>query len=194
MNTFDATFWAKRYQNNETGWDLGAPSEPLKNYIDQLTDKNIHILIPGAGNGYEAEYLIKKGFKNVFVIDIAKEPLDNLKNRVPEFPTNNLIHADFFEHTGHYDLILEQTFFCALNPSLRNNYVKKMTELLKPNGKLVGLLFTDPLNAVTPPFGASKDEYVNYFGTSFNFNVFEKCYNSIKPRAGRELFINFSKK
>lgn len=194
MNKFDATFWTKRYQDNETGWDLGAPSEPLKMYVDQLTDKNIHILIPGAGNGYEAEYLINQGFKNVFVIDIAKEPLDNLKNRVPEFPENNLIHADFFQHQNQYDIILEQTFFCALDPSLRNAYVKKMAELLKPNGKLVGLLFTAPLNAVTPPFGATKEEYINYFGESFNFNVFENCYNSIKPRAGRELFINFQKK
>ena len=194
MNSFDAAYWAKRYHDKETGWDLGSPSTPLKEYIDQLTDKNLTILIPGAGNAYEAEYLFKRGFKNVFVIDIAKEPLENIKQRIPDFPDSHLIHGDFFKHEGQYDIILEQTFFCALSPILRTNYVTQMHKLLKPAGKLVGVLFTEPLNAVTPPFGAAEADYKSYFGSLFRFNVFETCYNSIKPRANRELFINFEKK
>lgn len=194
MNPFDAAYWAKRYQHNETGWDLGSPSDPLKAYIDQLSDKNISILIPGAGNAYEAEYLFNNGFNNVFVIDIAKEPLENIKKRIPSFPDQNLIQGDFFEHKGQYDLILEQTFFCALHPTLRNNYVKQIHQLLKPTGKLVGVLFTNPLNAATPPFGATKEEYTSYFNPLFRFKVMDTCYNSIKPRAGRELFINIEKK
>ena len=55
-------FWNNKYINNETGWDLKAPSTPLKEYIDQLENKNIRILIPGCGNAYEAEYLLKQGF------------------------------------------------------------------------------------------------------------------------------------
>lgn len=38
-------------------------------------------------------------------------------------------------------VLMEQTFFCAINPSLRKDYVAKMHELLAPNGKLVGVLF-----------------------------------------------------
>ena len=49
MNKFNKEFWTKRYQDNEAGWDLGTISTPLKEYIDQLTDKNLRILIPGAG-------------------------------------------------------------------------------------------------------------------------------------------------
>ncbi|MES2593280.1 MAG: methyltransferase domain-containing protein [Bacteroidota bacterium] len=194
MNEFNKEYWEKRYQTNETGWNIGAPSTPLKEYIDQLNDKNIRILIPGAGNAYEAEYLFNQGFKNVTVIDIAQEPLDNLQKRVPDFPKENLIFGDFFEHKKQYDLILEQTFFCALHPDLRKRYVDKMHQLLKPSGKLVGILFTDPLNSQTPPFGATKEEYINYFGSLFNFKIIDTCYNSIKPRAGRELFINLIKK
>lgn len=194
MNPFDAAYWAKRYQDNETGWDLGAPSAPLKAYIDQIADKNISILIPGAGNAYEAEYLFTNGFKNIFVIDIAEEPLRNIKKRIPAFPDKHLIHADFFDHQGQYDLILEQTFFCALHPALRNNYTRQVHQLLKPTGKLVGVLFTAPLNATSPPFGATKEEYIEYFSPLFKFKVLDTCYNSIKPRSGRELFVNFEKK
>ncbi len=53
----------------------------------------------------------------------------------------NIILGDFFKHKGEYELVLEQTFFCAINPSLRKNYVAKMKELLLLNGKLVGVLF-----------------------------------------------------
>jgi thiopurine S-methyltransferase len=194
MNQFDKEYWSKRYENNDANWDLGAVSTPLKEYIDQLTDKNISILIPGAGNAYEAEYLFNKGFKNVTVIDIAEQPLNNIKKRLPSFPKENLIHVDFFEHDKQYDLILEQTFFCALDPSLRKKYVDQMYQLLKPKGKLTGVVFTDPLNSDKPPFGAEKEEYITLFSAKFHINVIEKCYNSIKPRSGRELFIIMKKK
>lgn len=194
MNQFNKEFWTARYQNNETGWDLGAPSTPLKEYIDQLMDKNLSILIPGAGNAYEAEYLFNKGFKNITVIDISSEPLKNIQKRLPDFPKENLIFGDFFDHHKQYDLILEQTFFCALDPSLREKYVEQMHKLLKPTGKLVGVVFTAPLHTEMPPLAATKEEYLALFSPKFNFKVFDTCYNSIKPREGRELFINLEKK
>ena len=46
----EQSYWTKRYQEESTGWDIGYPSTPLKEYIDQLEDKSISILIPGAGN------------------------------------------------------------------------------------------------------------------------------------------------
>ena len=194
MNPFNKEFWTERYQNNETGWDLGAPSTPLKEYIDQLQNKDLSILIPGAGNAYEAEYLFTNGFKNITVIDISIEPLKKIHKRLPDFPKENLIFGDFFEHNKQYDLILEQTFFCALHPSLRNKYAAQMFALLQPMGKVVGVLFTAPLNNELPPFAASKEEYQALFSSKFNFKVFENCHNSIKPRQGRELFINLEKK
>ena len=187
-------YWTSRYTENDTGWDLGEISTPLKEYIDQLTDKSISILIPGAGNSYEAEYLFKNGFKNVTIIDLSEEPLKNIQKRIPDFPKENLIVGDFFEHHNHYDLILEQTFFCAINPSLRQAYAKKMHELLNNKGKLVGVLFNDVLNTDKPPFGGNKEEYISYFNPYFHFKTFDSCYNSIKPRANRELFIHFEKK
>ena len=191
---FDQAFWTEKYQTGQTGWDLGMVSPPIQAYIDQLDNKDASILIPGAGNSYEAAYLFEQGFKNVSVMDIAKEPLENFKQRVPEFPAHQLIQQDFFEHIGQYDLIIEQTFFCALDPSLRVSYIDKMKSLLKDGGKLIGLLFDFRLDDQGPPFGGSKDAYTIDFEKHFNFNTFESCYNSIKPRQGRELFIIFEKK
>jgi SAM-dependent methyltransferase len=190
----NSEYWEKRYQDNEIGWNVGAITTPIKTYIDQLTNKDIRILIPGAGNGYEFEYLIENGFWNTTVIDYAPTPLLNIRNRMAHLKTEQLIQCDFFEHEGAYDLIIEQTFFCAIDPSIRRSYVEKMKTLLQENGKIVGLLFQHPLTEVGPPFGGSIEEYRELFENDFKIKTLETAYNSIKPRQGNELFFNFEKK
>ncbi|MDP3944402.1 MAG: SAM-dependent methyltransferase [Lutibacter sp.] len=191
---FDKTYWENKYHENATGWDIGYASAPLTDYFNQLRDKKLKILIPGGGNCYEAEYLFEQGFENIFVIDIAEQPLKNLKARFPNFPDHQLIHDDFFNHQGTYYLIVEQTFFCALDPVLRQKYVDKMAGLLAEKGKLAGLLFDFELTEDGPPFGGSTAEYLPLFSQKFTIKKLERCYNSIKPRNGRELFFIFEKK
>jgi SAM-dependent methyltransferase len=101
----DEDYWQNRYLSNQAGWDLGSASDPIIQYVNQLINKDISILIPGCGNAYEAEYLIKNGFHDVTVIDLAEAPLANLKNRVPEFPASKLLKGDFFELNKQFDLI-----------------------------------------------------------------------------------------
>lgn len=185
----DEAFWAQRYELNQTGWNLGYPSTPIKEYIDQLENKELPILIPGAGNAYEAEYLFNAGFQNTFVIDLSLAPLKNLKDRVPAFPEAQLIHGNFFNHKGQYDLIIEQTFFCALDPSLRNDYVNHMSELLRPGGKLAGLLFDAPMYDHRPPYGGKKEDYKKLLSIKLNVINMEPAYNSIESRAGNEVFF-----
>ncbi len=194
MTKLDESYWTDRYHSGKIGWDIGYPSTPLKNYIDQLEDKSIRILIPGAGNAYEAEYLHMSGFSNVTVIDISKAPLAQLSAKCPEFGKEYIIHGDFFEHKGQYDLILEQTFFCAITPDLRPGYISKVHELLMAGGKVVGVLFDVELNVDRPPFGGHRAQYLPLFEAAFDLAVFEPCHNSIPPRQGSELFINCVKR
>ncbi|PBQ34419.1 SAM-dependent methyltransferase [Sphingobacteriaceae bacterium] len=249
-------YWNERYLTNDFAWDAGTITIPLQTYFDQLFNKEVKILIPGAGNAHEAEYLVKNGFTNVYVCDIALEPLKNLKKRCPTFKSENLLLVDFFQLNNiksniadvsssigdvkssignvkssvgdvkssvvdvkssigdvkssigdvrssvvdvrssvveTYDLIIEQTFFCALDPKLRSTYFKKIEQLLNPGGKLVGVLFDDKLNTDKPPFGGNKEEYLTYITGTLKVKTFERCYNSIKPRKDRELFINLVK-
>lgn len=185
----DQNFWSNKYQTHQTGWDIGGISAPLKAYFDQLTDKSIRILIPGAGRAWEAEYLHRMGFKNVFVVDLAPEAIEAFSCRVPDFPKNHLLCKDFFDLNGKWDLIIEQTFFCALHPTEREQYSLQMQNLLVPGGKLAGLLFTEPLNNTRPPYGGSQVEYRQLFSRNFEIKTMEIARNSIQPRAGRELFM-----
>ena len=92
----DKTYWENRYEINEIGWDAGNITTPLKNYIDQLANKDLKILIPGAGYGHEFDYLIAQGFKNVYVIDIAAQTINHLKAKYPEISEKFFICDDFF--------------------------------------------------------------------------------------------------
>ncbi len=192
MNTpqFDDNYWNNRYRDETTGWDIGFVSPPIKDYIDQLKDKNISILIPGCGNAYEAIYLLEKGFTNITLVDISPMLIDHLKRKFKQElgVSIHLICDDFFNIEGQFDLIIEQTFFCALRPVLRDKYKIKMHQLLNDNGKLTGILF-DRQFLNSPPFGGTKPEYIQLFSADFSIKTMEPCYNSIAPREGTELFF-----
>ncbi|MDC6353622.1 MULTISPECIES: methyltransferase domain-containing protein [unclassified Robiginitalea] len=195
MTDLDRDFWEDRYRAGTDRWDLGGPSPPLAAYIDGLPDKDLRILVPGGGRGYEAEYLFRAGFENLTIVDLARRPLDDLRRRLPELPAAALQQTDFFSFRGGpFDLILEHTFFCALPPARRPDYVQAMHRLLVPGGRLAGLFFDFPLTEDGPPFGGSETEYRNRFSSLFHIRKLERARNSIPPRAGTELFFIFEKK
>lgn len=192
VDFLSSDYWNKRYKEKQTGWDLGFVSPPIQHYADQLTNKELQILIPGCGSGYEGEYLFLKGFRNVYLLDFSANPLVEFKNRVPQFPVKQLHKGDFFEHQGNYDLIIEQTLFCAIDPQLRRKYVEKAASLLRTGGKLTGVLFNRDFEG-GPPFGGSIEEYMTYFRDYFSSVYIQPCYNSIGPRKGTEVFIKMIK-
>lgn len=193
MKELNPDYWTQRYQENQTGWDLGQVSPPLQAYFDQLENKNLRILIPGCGRGYEGIYLLEKGFQNVFLADYSEAALGEIKRICPHYPQNQLHCVNFFDLQGHYDLIIEQTMFCAIDPSLRLAYVQKAADLLIENGKIVGVLFNRDFEG-GPPFGGSKEEYWTLFEKYFEIITMEECHNSIQPRLGHEVFFIAKKK
>lgn len=185
-----ANYWNDRYETKHTPWDLGQLSPPLKTIIDGVEAKNTAILIPGAGSGYEVDYLLQQGFQDVTVIDLAPLAIERLCERVGNSPALTTITGDFFAHEGHYDLILEQTFFCALDPSLRPAYAQHMHNLLKPTGRLSGVLFGIVFPFAGPPFGGAIEEYRDLFEPVFRQVRLEPCELSVKPRLGSEWWID----
>lgn len=183
----EAEYWNQRYRQKQTGWDIGHAAPALVEFAQHIANKNSAVLIPGCGNAYEAEALFTMGFHNITLLDIAPTLTEALRNRLKQTPIK-VVTGDFFTHEGQYDLILEQTFFCAIDPRRRSEYIKKMHELLTPGGLLVGLLF-DRLFEDGPPYGGSKTEYEMLLSPLFTIQKMESCYNSIAPRAGTELFF-----
>lgn len=190
--SIDANYWESQYVAQTTKWDLGTISPPIQEFINTITNKDCSILIPGCGNSYEAEYLLENGFSNITVIDIAPSPVVALTKKHANNPNIKIIQGDFFTHSGQYDCIIEQTFFCAIPPFMRQKYMWKMHQLLAENGILFGLFFNREFES-GPPFGGSQKEYEALFKNAFRIQKMEIAQNSISPRANSELFFTFEK-
>lgn len=189
-NIFNQEYWNIRWENEETGWDLGKVSTPIADYFLQAKDLEMKILIPGCGNAHEAQFLLDKGFTNITLLDISPKACEILSKKFPPEKVN-IVCEDFFNHQGKYNVIVEQTFFCALHPDFRKKYVEKMHELLAEKGKLLGLMFVKNFGNPFPPFGGSLEEYRNLFQKDFYIKILEPCKNSILPRKNTEAFFLF---
>lgn len=193
-------FWQSLWHSGHTPWDLRGASPPLCEYCARIPPerRNGPVLIPGCGNGYEALFLLEQGFTAITMLDIAPGAVAALTKRLDEAGPSDwkarlrVICGDFFAHEGSYDLILEQTFFCALTPELRPDYVRQMHRLLRPGGRLAGVWFDREFEG-GPPFGGSRAEYEALFRPYFRIKTLAPCYNSIAPRAGTELFAVLEK-
>lgn len=186
-------YWEERYQEGSDRWDIGYASPPIMEYVEEQVPLHANILYPGCGRGYEVIDLFKKGYDSIYALDESPTALNYINQNTPGFPEGQLLNKDFFDLGGSFDFIIEQTFFCALDPSLRERYVEKMHELLINNGILFGVLWSVDFPG-GPPFGGNESEYRALFGGAFDILTLEACDNSIAPRAGRELFIQLRKK
>ena len=190
----NSAYWNQRYLDENTPWDLGRPSMPMTSLIEELNDKQLRILLPGAGTAWEAGLLFKLGFENVFVLDWSEKAGGDLFVNFPDFPADHFFLEDFFFHNQHYDLILEQTFMCALPPEMRAKYAQKLQTLLNKGGKVAGVFFDFPLTEKGPPFGGSEAEYRSLFSPCFEIVRLERCQNSEPDRQGKELVFEFVKR
>lgn len=193
MKANNPDYWNKRYLANDIPWDAGAVTGPIKAIVDELGDKSLKILVPGAGSGHEVAYLIDKGFTNVTVCEWAPAAAKRLRANVPGLKDTQVMVQDFFQMEGAYDLILEQTFFCALPRTQRKAYAEKVYELLVPGGALRGVLFASEFPFEGPPHGGTKKEYEKLFSGLFQLKKLAICENSIPPRSGNEYEIYFVK-
>ncbi len=189
MMKLDARYWQSRYQEGNTPWDIGYPAPALLRYFEQLPDRRISILIPGAGFGHEAAWLHRNGFTHTWICEWAPLAIEAFRSQHPHFPAEQILCQDFFTLSAPYDLIVEQTFLSAIEPENRDAYAQQCRQLLVKEGVLAGLLFAHPFDAPGPPFGGTQEEYQQLFSRYFSTVSLQPCTQSIGPRAGRELFL-----
>ena len=189
-------FWNDIYKKKEAGWDTGSTTPAFVNYFKSIkTSKKI--IVPGAGNGYDCIYLSSLNH-SVYAVDFAEKAIDNMNsNNVSNL---NIIFEDYFnldsKYNNTFDYFLEYTFYCAINPSRRYEYIKKAYNLLKPNGIFVGFLLpvNKPLGSDGPPFGVPLKQTEKIFSDFFKDIKISKSKYSIKARIDNELFITMKKK
>ncbi|OHB74451.1 MAG: hypothetical protein A2Z34_06360 [Planctomycetes bacterium RBG_16_59_8] len=191
-------WWDERYRKGEAGWDMGKVSPPLLDLVRRGRLEPCKVLVPGCGNGYDVHFLARRGFDAVGV-DYAllatreAERLAKEKGIAARF-----IRRDFFDYArrtrDRFDLIFEQTFFCAVGREQWGSYVRSVARLIRPGGLLIGLFFDFKDTGGGPPFPTSREEVRDLFSPFFTIEHLARCRTSHPARKGNELLGRFRKR
>jgi len=193
-----AEFWEACYETEMDNWDLGGPTPVFERIASEIPKGRICVI--GCGRGYDAVTFAKAGFE-VTAIDFAKTAvLASRENARKQEVEMTVLREDFFdlpdELHGQFDYVLEYTCFCAISPERRFEYDRVIWQLLKPEGKLLGLFFPLDKNVDEggPPWGVNISELHALFSLHWNLESEEMPKESIEPRADREIMMIWKKK
>ncbi|CCQ92131.1 putative thiopurine S-methyltransferase [Nitrospina gracilis 3/211] len=181
--------WQKHYDDNDMPWDLGEVAPPFVRLWEDGRVTKGRMIVPGCGQGHEVKFFAGNGM-DVTAVDVAPGAVERLRTHLKNARVDaRVVHSDFFslngEHDAHYDVFLEQTFFCAIHPDLRSSYVDVACRILKPGGLLIGL-FYETGEKGGPPFNTTADDILHHFSERFSIRNLEKCEDSIEKRKGKE--------
>jgi SAM-dependent methyltransferase len=185
--------WQRRYEQNDTPWDKGAPAPPLAKYLRENALAG-RVLVPGCGKGRDVRLLGSQ--PNCFPVglDLSPAAIDEAKRLSVQDGIDtpaNFIVGDFFqlppEMHGSFDWVVEHTCFCAINPALRPNYVLAAATALREGGKLFGIFYINPDTETGPPFAVTKEELSRLFDPHFTLLDEWVPAESFPGRENREL-------
>jgi ubiquinone/menaquinone biosynthesis C-methylase UbiE len=151
--------WLEHWERGETGWDAGAASPTLRALVDADRLPQGRALVPGAGSGYDV-LALATAQRTVLGVDLSPIAVKRFKDLRSEAGVGadraSMLVADFFDPDAplpdaHFDLVWDYTFFCAIDPPRRAEWVERMDRLLAPNGELWMLLF--PVRSIRPDGG-----------------------------------------
>jgi ubiquinone/menaquinone biosynthesis C-methylase UbiE len=146
-------FWDSRYLAGQIPWDFGGVPDAVTRFLAS-ENKPLSVLIPGCGLAHEVETFSRLGW-NVIAIDFSSAAVAAAQKRLGPL-ANRVVEGDFFTHNfsdPKFDLVYERTFLCALPPRLRSAYARRVAELLKPEGRLIGFFYCDEVDDPDgPPF------------------------------------------
>lgn len=188
----EAAFWEHLYRDDEAGWEIGRAAPPLANYFAARSPAGLRTLVIGCGRGHEARMLAGLGAR-VTAIDISTRAIAAARAATPAGTAVEFRVHDLFVPLGErFDLVVEHTCFCAIEPERRDEYVARMAGALVDGGALVGL-FYDHGRPGGPPHTTSEPELRERFGRVFKIEELATAEGSVLAREGQELLGRFVK-
>lgn len=198
MNNLSAKAWEERYQQGGDRWNLGFPAPPFVSLLDSdNAPQPGKLAVLGCGKGHDALFFADSGFE-VIGFDFADSAIaESIATGKARGISAQFLQRDIFsldrEFANTFDYVLEHTCFCAIDPNWRSQYVEVVKNILKPGGKLIALFYLHQRSG-GPPFGANKQEILDYFDADFEPNIFQLAKDSIPRRLGDEYLAIFQLK
>ncbi|MBI3879890.1 MAG: methyltransferase domain-containing protein [Verrucomicrobia bacterium] len=188
------TDWESKYRAGDTPWEKGEPSPGLVDFLAERTDLALGtVLVPGCGFGHDVRVLARRGFRATGY-DLAPSAVRLASAMTPADLPAEFRGGDFLfdEPCAQFDWLFEHTCFCAIDPSLRPEYVQAAVRWLKPGGQLLAVHYLIP-DTDGPPFGTTREEVVARFSPHFE-RVDDWVPRSYPNRTGLERMFWWRKK
>src|SRR3954468_11807784 len=107
--------WDESYRKGEVQWDKGAPSPPLRQYLERHPARG-RALVPGCGHGHEVALAVDHGL-DAIGLDIAPTGIAEARALYPQL-AERFVLGNFFDPPatlhGGFDVVIEHTCLCAL--------------------------------------------------------------------------------
>jgi SAM-dependent methyltransferase len=165
--------WQRRYEENDTPWDKGAPAPPLVRYLKEHRIVG-RVLVPGCGMGHEVRALAAQAGATVVGLDVSPTAVaEAAKIAAPSLAggSASFVAGDFFEMPpelrGSFDWVVEHTCFCAIDPRRRPDYVLAVAAALRSGGKIFAIFYLNPDTETGPPFAVTQEELDRLFAPHF---------------------------
>ncbi|XP_020089873.1 thiocyanate methyltransferase 1-like isoform X1 [Ananas comosus] len=183
--------WEKCWDKGLTPWDLGRPTPVVPQLVQSGTLPKGRVLVPGCGLGYDVVAFASPG-RFVVGLDISDTAIRKAKEWSSSLPNANFftfMAEDFFiwQPTELFDLIFDYTFFCAIDPSMRSAWARKIRDILKPDGELITLIYVITDQQEGPPYNTTVADYEEVLSpVGFKALFIEDNEFAVGPRKGRE--------
>ena len=197
--------WRARYESADTPWDLGRAHPELQARIraGELTPphKRARALVPGCGHGHDALALCAAGWSVTALDCVALVAADGglgaqLREGLAQ-SGGSLEICDALAFAGEqaFDLVLEHTFFCAIEPSARPAWGRLVRGALAPEGQLAVLLFpgNKPIEEGGPPHRYGAQDLQEVLGAEFSLTQDELISPTVTKRSWEERWLIFSR-
>ncbi|CAL1404738.1 unnamed protein product [Linum trigynum] len=183
--------WEKCWELGLTPWDLGRVTPVITHLHQAGVLPKGRALVPGCGTGYDVVAMAcsERYVVGLEISDKAIEKANELFSAMPNANYFKFLKADFFNWnpSEKFDLIFDYTFFCAIEPEMRPEWAQKTSELLKPDGELLTLIFPIDDHVGGPPYKVSVSDYEEVLHP-MGFKAVSIVDNemAVGPRKGRE--------
>jgi SAM-dependent methyltransferase len=183
--------WESCYQRGETPWEKGRPHPALVEFLRRVPIRG-RVLVPGCGHGHDVR-AIASSADEVIGLDIAPSAVEAATS-YPEVGGERYVLGDLFDlprpMRGSFDWVFEHTCFCAISPTLREDYVRAVAGALRPGGEMLAIFYLDPgldPGETGPPFGVEVEELDALFSPYFTLRGEWVPTETYTGREGREL-------
>ncbi len=186
-----ADFWDQVYQSEVPAWELEKPHDAFAATLPQLKLSRSRILVLGAGSGNDAAYFAKQGHK-VTGVDFSSEAIARAKTKYGSIENLSFVQSDVFQlpqsMNEQFDLVVEHTCYCAIDPTKRSDLIKAWRRVLTDNGFLLGVFFAYDKMA-GPPYGGSEWEIRARLQKTFRILYWQRWQKSSPQRLGKEFLV-----